>query len=230
MVTGHGMIAKKFASYKSDDNYLIFASGVSNSKNTDLTAFQRETDLLTEMRKLHPDKMLVYFSTFSIFDPSEKDSLYVQHKRKLEDFIVQSEGNYLVLRVSNLAGRSANPNTILNFIYSHIINKLSFQAWMNSTRNLIDIDDLFLTVDYILKNKLFINRIITIANPVNNTVPAIIHAFEKILNLQAIYEPLPKGTPFEIDVSEILPVYRELNIVFDKSYLDNLIKKYYLQQ
>jgi nucleoside-diphosphate-sugar epimerase len=99
---------------------------------------------------------------------------------------------------------------------------------MNSTRNLVDIDDLFLTVDYILKNKLFINRIINVANPHNYTIPEIIHAFEKILKLRAVYDPLPKGTPFEMDVTEILPVYRELNISFAEPYLENLIKKYYL--
>ena len=33
MVIGNGMVAKRFGSYKINDQFLIFASGVSNSKN-----------------------------------------------------------------------------------------------------------------------------------------------------------------------------------------------------
>jgi len=33
MVIGNGMVAKRFESYKTNDQFLIFASGVSNSKN-----------------------------------------------------------------------------------------------------------------------------------------------------------------------------------------------------
>jgi hypothetical protein len=34
MVIGNGMIANRFMSYKSDRDKIIFASGVSNSKDT----------------------------------------------------------------------------------------------------------------------------------------------------------------------------------------------------
>ena len=34
MVIGNGMIANRFMSYKNDEDIIIFASGVSNSKDT----------------------------------------------------------------------------------------------------------------------------------------------------------------------------------------------------
>src|SRR5438477_266860 len=46
MVIGNGMVAKRFESYKTNDQFLIFASGVSNSKNINHAAYERELTLL----------------------------------------------------------------------------------------------------------------------------------------------------------------------------------------
>ena len=69
MVIGNGMIAKRFESYKDDDRFVIFASGVSNSRNKDESAYSRETGLLKDTAAAHPDKIMVYLSTCSIYDP-----------------------------------------------------------------------------------------------------------------------------------------------------------------
>ncbi|MEO7119531.1 MAG: hypothetical protein ABIY62_00460 [Ginsengibacter sp.] len=42
MVIGNGMIANRFISYKNNDDVIIFASGVSNSKDTIEENFLRE--------------------------------------------------------------------------------------------------------------------------------------------------------------------------------------------
>lgn len=74
------MVAKRFESYSQKDDFIIFASGVSNSKNSDLTAYQREAALLEKLIAEYPGKTLVYFSTCSLYDPGEKGSLYYLHK------------------------------------------------------------------------------------------------------------------------------------------------------
>ena len=61
MVIGKGLIAKRFYSYESDSDILIFASGVSNSKNRDEALFARELELLQNTINTYPDKVLVYF-------------------------------------------------------------------------------------------------------------------------------------------------------------------------
>lgn len=48
MVIGNGMIAQRFASYKHNDDYVIFASGVSNSRMKDDVAYEREIKLLAD--------------------------------------------------------------------------------------------------------------------------------------------------------------------------------------
>jgi dTDP-4-dehydrorhamnose reductase len=230
MVIGNGMIAARFESYKTNDNIIIFASGVSNSKNTDTTAYDRELTLLQAVIENNKDKTLVYFSTCSIYDPGEKESLYVLHKIKIEELIQQKVTSYYIFRVSNLAGKSGNPNTLLNFFYHHIVNRINFDLWSNSGRNLIDTDDMFLITDYIIKQIIFQNQIINIANPHSYAVIEIVAAIESLLGIRANYISIPKGSQFSIDISLILPVIQKLNINFGETYLSDLIKKYYLHK
>src|ERR1700744_1998775 len=165
MIIGNGMVAKAFEPYKKDNDVLIFASGVSNSKSIDPAIYQREFDLLKKTIEQHSDKTFIYFSTCSIYDPNEKGAVYVQHKEQIEKYIQATCSSYTVFRLSNLVGRSANKNTVLNFFMNCIHEDISFNLWTNATRNLIDVADVYSVVDYLIKNNLLGNNIVNIANP-----------------------------------------------------------------
>lgn len=227
MVIGNGMVATRFSSYKNRNDIIIFASGVSNSKIKDEQAYKREFNLLKDTLSLNPGKKLVYFSTCSILDPAEADAPYTAHKLKIEEYITQNVASYLIFRVSNLVGNSNNKNTVLNFFVYHIKNKINFDLWTNATRNLIDIDDMFIIADSILTTDLFQNQIINIANEKSYTTAEIVVAIEECLKLSANYIPINKGIPFTIDISLILPIIKKLNIQFRDHYLKELINKYY---
>lgn len=220
------MIAQRFNSYSSDENLLIFASGVSDSKSTDFRAYERETNLLERTISEYPDKLLVYFSTCSIYDPAENDSAYVTHKRKMEDLIQMNATAYNVFRVSNVVGKSANPNTVFSFFINHIRNKIPFSVWTNATRNLIDIDDLYCIAHYILENGLLKNKVINVANPQSYYVPEIVTAIENHYGIKGDYTMIMKGSGFEIDNSSIQSVLSEVNVTFDEKYLKKLLDKY----
>src|SRR5215470_13061079 len=115
MVIGNGMIGTRFGSYQKDDRFVIFASGVSNSKTRFDAAYKREINLLKETIDTNKQKILVYFSTCSLYDPEEKNSPYIIHKKQVEDIIQSHCNQFLIFRVSNLVGKSNNPNTVLNF-------------------------------------------------------------------------------------------------------------------
>lgn len=227
MVVGNGLIAKKFDSYTPDERSLIFASGVSNSKSKDQAEYDREFNLLVQKVGAHTDKLFVYFSTCSINDPAENQSAYVAHKIKIEEYIMANSSRFLIFRVSNLVGRSANVNTVLNFIVHNVSEHKHFDLWMNAARNLMDVDDFFAVSDHILQNNLFSNRIINIANPENYPVPLIVAATEKHLGKKADYNAVAKGGSFPIDISDVNPIMQQLNIRFDDNYLEKLLRKYY---
>jgi nucleoside-diphosphate-sugar epimerase len=227
MVIGAGMIGKRFRAYQNDDRFVIFSSGVSNSKNRIQAAYDREIQLLEKMIKEQKEKIIVYFSTCSLYDPEEERSPYVAHKKHVEDIVQSNCEQFCIFRVSNLVGRSDNPNTVLNFFVYHLRNQINFDLWTNASRNLLDIDDMYKIVDYILQGGLQINEVTNIANPTSYKVTEIVAAIEKKLQIQANYVPIPKGSTFNIDISAISEIIKQLEISFTGNYLVNLLEKYY---
>lgn len=227
MVIGNGMIAQKFASYREDDRFIIFASGVSNSKNKNEEDYQREQILLQDTITANKEKRIVYFSTCSIYDNTENNSLYVLHKKNLEHYIQNNAMTYNIFRVSNIVGKSQNPNTVLNYYLYHIREKINFDLWINATRNLIGLEDVFSIIDYILKHQLYKNQIVNIANPEGYPVEKIIKEIECFLNIKANYSAIDKGGTYEVDTSALMAITAILNIDFSKDYLKRLLQKNY---
>ncbi len=227
MVIGKGLLAKRFESYQHNERFLIFASGVSNSKTKNPDVYNRETALLQECIHQHPDKIIVYFSTCSLYDPDEQQSAYVQHKLHIEEWIRQNARQFFIFRVSNVAGHSTNPNTVLNYFFYHIRNGINFDLWTNACRNIIDIDDVFFIADELLKKIPASSAPVNIANPVSYPVKDIVSAIETFLGTKSNYVEVSKGSCFDIDLSAIRPVLERSAATFDKDYLAGLLAKYF---
>ena len=227
MVIGNGMIANRFMSYKDNDDVIIFASGVSNSKDTVEENFIREFQLLHKTVSDYTDKTLVYFSTCSLEDNDLALAPYVIHKKTVEEFIKNNVARFYLFRISNLAGTSNNPYTLLNYFIFNILKNLPLTVWKNAYRNIIGIDDMFSIANHLLQTKENINAIINIANPVNYSVPYIVKTIEHHLNKRATVNELDRGDDYKIDVSLIEPLFNKLNIQFNENYLAALLKKYY---
>lgn len=226
MVIGNGLLAKTFDTYKTDNRFLVFASGVSDSTNTDKSAFDREKQLLIKCLVDHSEKVFVYFSTCSVYDTVLSKTPYVLHKLEMEALIADSHKHYYIFRISNLAGESANPHTILNFFVQHILSGTSFFLWNNASRNIIDVDDAFSICNYIVKQDCSYNKIINIANIVNYDVKVIVHEIEHFYKKKGNYTLVENSSHPEIDVSEIQSIISALNIKFGNDYLKKIINKY----
>ena len=64
MIVGNGLIANLFKN-EDRENVVFFASGVSNSLETEKSAFLREENLLRKTLEENPEKIFIYFSTCS---------------------------------------------------------------------------------------------------------------------------------------------------------------------
>lgn len=221
------MIANRFMNYKNDKGTVIFASGVSNSKDMAQQNFLREFELLDTTIKAHLGKTLVYFSTCSIDDKDLANTPYVIHKRHIEKFIQQHAEKYYLFRISNLAGISNNPYTLLNYFMFNILQNHVLTVWRYAYRNIIGIDDMYLIADSILHQESSLNSTINIANPQNYSVPFIIRCIEEYLHKKAICNEIERGNNYDIDITKIEPVIKKLGIHFNDDYLALLLKKYY---
>lgn len=227
MVVGNGLVASAFAEFRSDDDVVIFASGVSNSKETDPIEFSREISLLNAAIDEHGDKIWAYFSTCSVTDPSLENSAYVIHKQKIEGIIRARLTDYVIFRVSNIVGGTANPNVILNYLVNHISSGEEFHLWEQAARNLLDIEDVVKIVSYVLHKKSFKNEIVNIASPNNTSVVRLVELLEKFIGKKANFVKERFGGSPVIDTSPISKIIEACSIEFGEDYVENLLEKYY---
>lgn len=229
MVVGNGMLAKSFLKeYVHDKSVYIFASGVSNSQETDFREFEREQKLLEETLKEVKDGVLVYFSTCSVYQHGQTSS-YIEHKLKMEALVKNSGIAYYIFRLPQVAGKTEKKIFFISYIFSKIATGESFEVWNNSSRNVIDIDDIVKISKYILDKGICRNEIINIATPYNVPVLDYVRQIEMILDKKAVYEVRNKGSKQNIDITVIASLIDEAGVDFlnQKEYLDKVIKKYY---
>ena len=228
MVIGNGLIAKAFKKFKNNNSIVIFASGVSDSLQTNPDEFTREKNLLIE--NLKPGKKLIYFSTCCIQDVSLQQGSYVHHKKEIENLIQQKQDPYIIFRLPIIVGKSNNPHTLTNFFYNKIAGNEPFQVYANSCRYLLDIEDAVKIVSVILEKNYFHNEVINVA--LNNRMPVseLVKLFEKVLDTTARKELIEKGACYEVDNSKVSGILNELNIHADSDYNFRLIEKYYGHQ
>lgn len=225
MIVGNGLLASLFKTYDAE-NIIYFASGVSNSTETDPAQFLREENLIKNTIKDNPEKLFVYFSTCSIYDSSKTDSQYVLHKLKMEEIIKTSIKDFLILRVSNAVGKGGNPNLLMNYLTRAVLNNNTINVHTKATRNLIDAEDIGKITMQILKQGRR-NEIINIAYPTNYSIPEIIEVLElfykKTLNVNFV----KSGSGYDIRIPHIEDYFHENRLHDKEQYLLNILKKYY---
>ncbi|XPV67643.1 MAG: hypothetical protein ACNI25_09975 [Halarcobacter sp.] len=224
MIVGNGLIAKEFLEYSNSKNILIFASGVSNSKEERVDEFLREENLLRKKLEENKNIKFIYFSTCSIYDNYFESSKYCQHKLKMENIIIKKSNNYNIFRVPQIVGFN-NKNQLVGYLYNKIKNKDSFDLY-DIERNLIDVSDMKNIVKNLIVDESYNNSIINIAYPSNIKVKTLVEQISIILNIEPKYNLITMPGDFNIDVEKINNIIEKLNIC-KENYVEKLLRKYY---
>jgi nucleoside-diphosphate-sugar epimerase len=225
MIVGNGLMASVFKEeYKNRDDIVIFASGVSNSLETDIDQFYREENLLVETLNKNKDKRIVYFSSF--VDLCEQKREYFQHKLYME-FLIQDSGNdFLILRLSQVVGNGGNKNTLLNFICRKLKMNEEIIVYKKAYRSLIDVDDVKRIVDIVLDQQdkkciymavPFIEKLLV--KEIVNLVARWLNIIPKIKLVEIMENDFPELK------QEVKTMLKDLGIV-PKGYTERIIKKY----
>ena len=221
MIIGNGLIAKALKEIDAPE-MVFFASGVSNSLETNSSAFKREVDLLKKTIEENTDKKLIYFSTLSIDDQSKQDSAYVWHKKEIENYIQNHCKNYLVLRIGNIVGNGGNENTLFNFLKNKINSSTKFNLHTKARRLLVDMDDI---TKFLAENsKVLHHQILNFAYPNYYNLKEMIVCIEEKLNKKAQFEEINEGDFYKIEFCNTVNSYFS-NISAD-AYLKKLVEKY----
>ena len=226
MVIGHGMIAKAFAAFLSDNGAVIFASGVSDSTESRGEAFEREAKLLRRAREENPEKLIVYFGTCSAADPDRINTPYVQHKLKMESLLQDSSGSWMVLRLPLAIGPIHKSRTLAQYLYEEILHERPFEIWEHATRYPIDVVDVFRIADLFIGRRAMWNRRIDIALK-SFRVLDFVRVMENIVGKSARYNLVAKGMHYELSCPEVKEVASQLNLDFSALYLERVLEKYF---
>jgi nucleoside-diphosphate-sugar epimerase len=228
MIIGSGLLAKSFGIHlKTQDDVCIYAAGVSNSSCTDHREFEREqTRLLDAFRHLPGPVLFVYFSTCSISDPSAQGTSYVEHKTRMET-LVKERSRYLIFRLPQVAGRTPNPHTLLNYLFARIIRSERFEIWGYATRNIIDAGDIVRIASDLINVDGACNETINIASTRCYGMLEVVTAMGRVLNHTPIFDIIDRGSSYDIDTSRISASLERCRIYFSNYYLDQVLWKYY---
>jgi nucleoside-diphosphate-sugar epimerase len=228
MIIGSGLLARAFDPYASRlDNAVIYAAGVSNSSCRDAQEFERDRSRLNDtLTKIVDDRLFIYFSTCSIDDPWSRERAYTRHKFALETQVRRRRNSFIV-RLPQVAGKTANPHTLLNFLYARISRSERFDLWRNATRNIIDVADVARIVVELLSNESVAGETFNIANAQNSSLTDIVRTMEITTSRHAIYNDLDEGGDYAIDTTRSADAASRCGIAFGDDYLLRTIQKYY---
>jgi nucleoside-diphosphate-sugar epimerase len=226
MIIGSGLLARAFAPLFADSrDYCVYAAGVSNSNCSDQREFAREQDrLMIAMEQHRLVDLFLYFGTCSA--NGSMDSPYVQHKIKMEKIIAEHP-RYLILRLPQTAGKTENPHTLLNYIFTRIIRSERFQIWKNARRNIIDVEDVVRIAAGLALEEGVRKECINVANFSDYPMSDVVAIMEKVVGKRAIFDSLDKGGIYPIDTQRICTVAQRCGVVFSPEYLELVIRKYY---
>ena len=226
-IVGSGLIARAFEHRVADmPGVCIYAAGVSNSGCTDPREFERERARLQAANSgLAEDRLLIYFSTCSLDDPAAQDSRYVIHKRAMEQLVAQRP-RHLIVRLPQLAGRTPNPHTLLNYLHARISRSERFTVFRGAQRNIIDVDDVAAIVSELVREGACA-EIINVACTHNVAIFDIVRCTEEVVGHCAVFDIIDAGAGYAIDTARIGAALGRCGVAFPADYLRRTLEKYY---
>ena len=225
MVIGNGLLAKAFKKYEDNEQVLIFASGVSNSKENNPDSFKREIDLMKSMDR---DKTIVYFSTCSVYDFQVQNTEYVKHKYLMETIASSYFRKSIIFRLPTVVGKTDNNNTFFNFFKKQIESNIPLRLTEGTTRYLIDIDDLSNILPHIIDRHIEEDKSCKMNIAFDNKLEVVdlVNMMMEILNKRVPVSFDSGGFSYEIKNSDFKEHLQSINYLEPENYTYKLLKKY----
>jgi nucleoside-diphosphate-sugar epimerase len=222
MVIGNGLMGRTFSSFTEYDEVVIFASGVSNSKEQNDYEFEKETTLLNDTISKNKNKKLIYFSTVFIDNIKSK---YYTHKKNMETIIVEKCQNYLIVRLPQVVGYCGNSNNLFNFLKNKINCGDEIQIDKSAIRSLIDVDDVYKIVTNIIPK--YSNQILNLKGIEDVYVSDIVEEMYNTIGVKKNVQYINNITkPNPIKNSDLIDIIIKELYINEEGYTKKLIKKY----
>lgn len=219
MIIGKGYIARLISNIvKTHNDLLIFASGVSNSRETNENEYQREINLLQSVLKNHSNHTFVYFSTVSTLDPSLQCLRYIKHKKFIEQYISELSDSFIILRLPNIITNNfQNKHLFIPFFIERILARNNIVLYTNAYRYFIGELELIQILNLIFQNK---------NNFVNHTINVVLsqNPFSVKILFEILIKTIHPVIPPQIVLQESGSFYTaDINLIYLKLLENNQI-------
>ena len=230
-IVGRGFIAKnlyKIISAIQKSDYIIYAAGISNSREKSNTKLKKEINLFKKFIDKNQNNKIAYISTADVTNNLKKRSRYVKNKIKIEKLIQKYFKKYIIIRLPQIIGKSKNKNTLINFFNDKIKKGKKIELLNNVKRNLLDINDVLKMIKTILINKKTERKIIILSNKYSLKPIEIIKILELKQRKKAkYYFKKTNKQIWNLNFNKNLKYFDKAKIKFDKDYFKKVINKYY---
>lgn len=227
MIVGRGLLASAFDAQAIEaSRATLFASGVSNSSETNPAAYARERDLLAEHLS-SARGTFVYFSTCSIEDPDRSNDDYARHKARMERMVMDHGGGYLILRLPQVVGRTGNPRTLTNFLADRLRRSEAIPVWSGAIRCLIDVEHVATLTMSLLADTMPHRLVDTLAPPEVITMRELVDTMEIVMGIEARREIVERHGGARPDSRLMVGMAPALGIDVSPGYTRRLLQKYY---
>lgn len=182
MIIGDGLLGNGFRMVNDFDGFVIFTSGVSNSKEIRIKEFQREENLILKTISENSNLKFIYFSSILA---GEIDNPYYNHNVKMEELIKTNSKNYIIFKLPQIIGKLGNENNLINYLKFNIKKYNDIIIPKNVRRSIIDIDDIVKIVDY-CKDKIN-NEIVNISHIEKIEIVNLVYIMAEILTHSKVF-------------------------------------------
>ncbi|AFJ01904.1 NAD dependent epimerase/dehydratase family protein [Methylophaga frappieri] len=221
-IVGNGMMARAASVMRANLPVTIFASGVSNSNEKDVSAYRREINLLE--RSISDNALFVYFSSYLAEDG---DSKYARHKRNVETIVKQTATRYIILRLPQVVGITGN-NTLMNYFVKAITREEPVLLQKHAYRSLIDVVDVMRVLQLLIdKNDINLTLAVGPEQPIN--VIEIFKLVEEAIGCLTRYKEIDTGSKQFANLSELKKILGNKDVLFDDQYQKRVIEKYAME-
>lgn len=227
-VIGSGDLADRFCDYSIQEKYALYFGSINDPASVNVKAMKEDELNLKNQLLSNQETTFIYFSTCSIQDPMMRDQPFINHKINSEKLIQASGRNFIIFRLPELISMGKDCSGLLKFLIESIKSESEFELCINDSKNIIDIDDVYEVVNYILKNKIYLNEVVNIASDIQTKLVDLVNEIEEFFDVKAKYKVIDNHiSSYQIENNNIKSILRILNINFDEKYIKNSLKKYY---
>lgn len=223
VIIGNGMIAKSFQAVRFERKVVIFAAGVSNSREERRSCFKREEDTFFSALEENKDATFIYFSSTSVLSSIKND--YSLHKLKMEKMINSINGDSHVFRLPQVVG-VVNNSTLVSFIAMKILKGESIDVKAKAVRNLIGLEDLVRMVRFLVDRKVSINEPVVLASNSNVSILDIVEEISSILGREATSRIHEEGDDQSVSIDFLSAFLRPGDPLLQPNYWRLVLRHY----